>query len=462
MKPFATLVLSIVLIGMALDFGGVQPAGYNLGEIVLFLTMLLFLVSQTRAGVISLPLPIWPFLFTGWVALEIIPFPAGLVKALDPARDFSPTLGPSPLPASPFLTLSLYPHDTIAALLKFLLYVTAFVIAALVFDSRKGKSGLLRALVALGCFEAVYGIIQVLTGWQNIFSYAKQFDRDDATGTYINHNHFAGMLELVLPFLLALANYSHSQLSGRSGAWRNPLNSGSDSPHRFQWLYYLFLAGVMGLAIILSHSKAGMLSILFVVIGLAFLVRLQGQRKASVLGVLIFGMIAVGFGIWTGLAPVLARFRQLEEAGFFQRADARLSIWKDALHLLGDYRWTGTGLGTFGVAFLRYQTTMTASFVDHAHNDFLELATETGWIGALLVFGPIVYLLFRMVYSFLDDSHRYRRAVTLGCIGAVLGLLTYSVTDFNLEIPANALAFAMILGIGYKAACIERSGESSH
>ncbi len=67
-----------------------------------------------------------------------------------------------------------------------------------------------------------------------------------------------------------------------------------------------------------------------------------------------------------------------------------------------------------------------------------------------------------MVYSFLDDSHRYRRAVTLGCIGAVLGLLTYSVTDFNLEIPANALAFAMILGIGYKAACIERSGESSH
>jgi len=45
--------------------------------------------------------------------------------------------------------------------------------------------------------------------------------------------------------------------------------------------------------------------------------------------------------------------------------------------------------------------------------------------------------------------------VVLGCMGSVLALLIHSVTDFNLQIPANALIFAMVLGVGYKATCVE-------
>jgi hypothetical protein len=76
-----------------------------------------------------------------------------------------------------------------------------------------------------------------------------------------------------------------------------------------------------------------------------------------------------------------------------------------------------------------------------------------------LLFLPILYLFLRMIISFLTDPHRYRPAVTLGCMGSTLGILIHSVTDFNLQIPANALIFAVVLGIAYKAACVERREE---
>jgi hypothetical protein len=89
----------------------------------------------------------------------------------------------------------------------------------------------------------------------------------------------------------------------------------------------------------------------------------------------------------------------------------------------------------------------------------LEFAADMGLLGMALLFLPIIYLFFKMLVSFLNDPRRYRPAVTLGCIGSTLGMLLHSATDFNLQIPANALIFAVVLGMGYKAACIERRGE---
>jgi hypothetical protein len=66
-----------------------------------------------------------------------------------------------------------------------------------------------------------------------------------------------------------------------------------------------------------------------------------------------------------------------------------------------------------------------------------------------------------MIISFLNDSHGYRRSVLLGCIGATMALLIPSFADFNLQIPANALIFAVALGIVYKAACREPRREGS-
>jgi hypothetical protein len=60
-----------------------------------------------------------------------------------------------------------------------------------------------------------------------------------------------------------------------------------------------------------------------------------------------------------------------------------------------------------------------------------------------------------MIFSFLEDRRGYRRSITLGCIGATLAILLHSLADFNLQIPANAFTFAVILGIGYRAAILD-------
>jgi len=74
-------------------------------------------------------------------------------------------------------------------------YLTAFYLVLLVSADRNAKKRLVYALIALGAFEAFYGLVQYLTGWQQIFAYVKKYYLEDATGTYINRNHFAGFLE---------------------------------------------------------------------------------------------------------------------------------------------------------------------------------------------------------------------------------------------------------------------------
>lgn len=145
----------------------------------------------------------------------------------------------------------------------------------------------------------------------------------------------------------------------------------------------------------------------------------------------------------------------------FLHMEARTSIWEDSLRLARDYPLTGTGMGTFGTAFRGYQTGVVNNYVDHPHCDYIELMSETGLVSVTMILVSILYLLVRMVISFLGDSHGYRRSVVLGCIGSSLALLIRGFTDFNLQIPANALILGIVLGIGEKAACVEPREETA-
>src|SRR6266568_9522971 len=451
MHRLLELILALAVIGSTLAFGGVEPLTYSIAEVVLFLCVLLLLLKQTRAGNVRLPIPLWPVVFALWVLVQVIPLPSQFIKGISPARFNDLELGSLLSGSRTLHTLSLGPHDTAIGWIKFLAYAGAFVLAAYLFDTGRRKSTLIRGLVLIGCFEAAYGIVQYLTGWQKIFTYTKQFDLEDATGTYINHNHFAGLLELTLPFVFALAFYSFQREGRRK-------QSGGSNSSIFQSLFYFFLAVILMVALVFSRSRGGILASLLSLIFISLLAQLKFRRRAWVVGVSLVLLAMVGYGLWIGLDPVLARFEELRQPGYLQ-VEGRIAIWKNTLPLIHDHPVAGTGLGTFGTAFHRYQTQFVDRYVDHAHDDYLEFASETGLVGAALLFLPIFYLLGKMIFSFLDDPRRYRRSVTLGCIGSSAAILIHSVTDFNLQIPANALIFAVVLGIGYKASCVERRDE---
>jgi len=455
------VILALVMMGAALALGGVQPVAYSLMEISLFLAILLLLWKQTRAGQLRLWLPVWPVLFAAWALLQTIPLPASWIVGSFPMRKLDAGLAGLWPGGWSWGTLSIYPHDTMVMLLKFLSYLAAFVLAAYLFDSAKRRSTLVGTLVLLGCFEAVYGLIQYLTGWQKIFTYSRTYFTADATGTYINRNHFAGVVELTLPFAAAMAFYSFQRISqggsnGRSARRRG--TAGSETAV-FKTLFYLFLTVIMLVALLFSRSRGGILSMVIGLIFIALMGSIKLQRKSWTLGILFILVLVMGYGLWIGLGPVLSRF---ESSASLQglAEEGRITTFQDVRQLIRQHPAFGTGLGTFAIAIRPYQSISVDKELEHAHDDYLEFVSDVGFPGALLLFLPVFYLFLKMTSRFMDDPQRYRRAITLGCVGSTLAMLVHSALDFNLQIPANALIFAVVLGIGYKAACIEpRSSE---
>ncbi len=451
MNKAIEITLALTLVGTTLAFGGVQTITFSIMEIVLFGLLLALMVRQTLAGEIRLPLPVWPVLFIALVALQLVPLPVGLLGKLSPPRLSDLATAPE----TTWAALSVYPRQTWLGLLKILAYFSAFILAAHVSDLRKNRSVLIRVLILLGVAQAAYGIVQYLTGWQQIFTYTKKYDLEEATGTFINRNHFAGLLEMVIPFILASVFYAFDKWASRRHAFHGSLEGEERTSAAQEAVFYLFLLAFIVVALIFSRSRVGILALLLTIVFITVLAHLKLRRKGWLLGVLGFLAVVVGYSLWIGLGPVLDRFERITDPEYLT-FEGRISIWSDTLRLIGDFPLLGAGLGNFEVVYRQYQTTLVNKAVEHAHNDYLEFAADTGIVGAALVFIPIFYLIIRMIFAFLDDHRGYRRSVTLGCIGSVLAILLHSVADFNLHIPANTLTFAVILGIGYRAAILDR------
>jgi len=443
--------LLLIMTGAVLAFGGVQSPAYTAMEVALFLLILVVLVRQTIDGRIDLPLSYWILPFLCLVLLQTIPLPVRVVSWLSPSRLFPGLHAALTLGAAHWATLSLYPHDTLLGFFKLLAYLAAFVLAAHAFEAREGKNVLTTGLIVLGSLEAAYGMVQYLTGYQKIFGFTKQFYTNDATGTYINHNHFAGFLELVIPFAAMMVFYNLQPMSAHGVPEGRRLRGGrySRSLHP-QVLFYVFIVVLLLVAVVFSRSRMGIFSVLASLILMAFLGRLGGGRRAWMVITLLVIACSMTYAVWIGVDPVISRFEALKPSAL-EDPYGRAAMWKQASGIVRDYPTVGTGLGTFVVAFRRYQTTSLDLLVDHAHNDYLEVTTDTGILGAALLFIPIMGLLFKMILAYVAARNPYRRSVLLACIGGSAALLIHSVTDFNLQIPANALLFAVILGIGLKA-----------
>ena len=426
-------------------------------ELAVFIVFLLLLLQQTRKGKIDLPFaPVMGILIL-LLGLQIIPLPVDMIRSISPHRLENLSILASPSSGS-WVPFSIFPHATLVAFIKMLSYLAAFSIAAYLFDSKGRGVGLILMLAGLGLMEAVLGLVLNLGGWQDIFPIASQYGATRARGSYINPNHYAAVLAMTLPFLFGWVYYLY-QRNKDHFTERNPRGPGGRR-HSIsgQVLFYMFLLLVMLVALFLSRSRMGIVSAVSSFLLLVLLSQMKGRQTRLLVGsFLVLGGVAA-YVLWIGLDPILSRFALLLEGGSLG-SNVRVLVWKDGLRLLRDYPWLGTGLGTFGTAFRTYQTTSVDMWFDQAHNDYLQFATELGVIGFLFLFGPIFYLMFRMIRSFLSDPSRFRASVTLGCIGGAFSLLVYSVTDFNLQIPANAMIFAVILGIGYKASCVERKAE---
>jgi O-antigen ligase len=248
-------------------------------------------------------------------------------------------------------------------------------------------------------------------------------------GPYVNHNHYAGLIEMLMPFPLVLAT-----TQSQDGKRRIVLTG---------------IAALMAGSIFLSGSRGGMLAfgVQVVVLGALLLRRKKSNwRQPLMLGV--FLAVVIAFLFWLGGSELTRRLASIHtEARGEITGGVRLTIDRDCLHMVLRKPLLGWGLGTFPVVYPQFRSFYTTFFVNQAHNDYLQLAVETGMAGFAIAIWFLV-LVFRRAASKLKDwsdtsSGTLTVAALLGCIG----ILVHSFLDFNLQIPANAAMFYVLCAI---------------
>jgi O-antigen ligase len=323
------------------------------------------------------------------------------------------------------LKLSAYPAETRSATLNFAAYATLFFIAGQICQGRRACRILVLWACVFGSGTALLALLQHFSSPGAIY-WRIAPERAWVFGPYINHNHYAGLMELLTPFPVVLASRRFLPVGSR--------------------LLCGFGALLMAGSIVISGSRGGMFALVCELAVLALLMwkRVGRRELAAALAMLI---VLGTFVWWAGSDATFARLATLRNAAE-PSVDGRMQVTRDALHMWRQRPLLGWGLGTFPIVYPRYRTFYSEFLMNEAHNDVVQLLTETGLVGFAVAITFFVAALRRGVFRLREGRSTYVHSARAAAITAVVGILVHSFFDFNLHIPANAALFAVIIAIG--------------
>lgn len=332
-----------------------------------------------------------------------------------------------------YQSLSLIPVRSIAGLLALLAPLGIFL-TAISLPERK-LTWLIYILLGVALGQAILSMGQYFIQDRDLFF--RIWSGGVPLGTYINQNHFVAFMEMVEPLALGLMMIAIlSQTMGTT--------------------LRIILATVFGLISLaltftplLTTSRTGA-ALLLLSIFLSFWAMTTPEIRKRVAA----PIVALRFVLL--ILAVVIQLKVLQQVVTATYAD-RLAPQA----ALGDLRWTlysttwtaiqnfspvGSGPGTTPQVYQLYQPTSINSFVNHTHNDYLELLLDMGILGALIIGVLIFIYLRRWRQLWQDQTTGFKLLKTGAGVGILLALL-YSLTDFGLHTPANAVFFALLFGI---------------
>jgi len=398
----------VVLYGMAallsfcpLAFGAVEPWAVFVLQSVAAILFIVWLVGQLRS-------PATPVLWT---------------------PIFSPLLAFLSLICIQLLPwISAYRHATYSTLLLYIAYGIACFLITQTLTRTTHIRRLATAAIIYGTAMAMFAVLQSLSSTGKLYWIRTPRFGGWIYGPYVSHNHYAGLMEMLVPvpLVFAFSRYAHG---------------------RERWAA-ASAAAFMGATIFLSGSRGGMIAFaLQIAVFLWFLFRERAAGRAAFL-MAAFLVISLASIAWIGGSEVTARLSTISASKHSDLTnDTRFQIDRDTLHMFAQRPILGWGLGTFETVYPQFRSFYTNLLVDKAHNDYLQLLAETGLIGFGIMIWFLVSAFRRAVPKIRNWPSDVNGALALAAVIGIAGILVHSLVDFNLEIPANALLFYVLCAV---------------
>jgi O-antigen ligase len=347
--------------------------------------------------------------------------------------------------------LSADPHETRQWVLRmFALVLVGAMLLRYTFSERRLRL-LIYLVIGIGVASAVFGLVRKTTQHEAGF-FLPYLMPGFGYGQFINNNHFAFLMEMGLGLALGLT------VGG--GVRRDRLT------------IYLGVILLMGMSLVLSNSRGGILSLLCQLIFVALLFPLVRPLRESFIGdsgstkwaryiresllvralliVCLISTVSIGI-VWVGGDPLLGRLEAIPgEIGIRTEGarwgERRIEIWRATWQLIRANPITGVGMGAYWAAIPQYHDASGEFTPQRAHNDYLELIASGGLVG-LAIGAWFVFALIRSTNKRLRSGDRFRRAASFGALVGFCGVAFHSFVDFGLHTTINAVLFMVLVVI---------------
>ncbi|NND43884.1 MAG: O-antigen ligase family protein [Xanthomonadales bacterium] len=270
-----------------------------------------------------------------------------------------------------------------------------------------------------------------------------------ATGSFINRNHFANYLVMCLCAGIGLM--ISLQPEYRADSWRQRIRNGILTLFGPRARLRVFLALIV-VTLVLTRSRMGNMAFFISLLaagGLALLL-IRGRQRSLMW--LIGSLVAIDLliiGSWFGMDQVVDRIQQtvsVQEEGPTLHAQDRLGAFRETAGVSREAPLTGSGAGSYYTLFPHLRQP-DQKFLDHAHNDYVELAVEYGLPGFLLLLSLVGVSVIRALRLLALRADPLALGSAFTCLMAVIAMALHALVDFNLHIPANAATFLALLAL---------------
>ena len=405
-----------------------SPAAYLIVE-ASGLTLLVLALIDPRHDSRSFPIGFQIVLGTLCLLLvtQLVPLPYALWRAL-PGRMLPAEIVEAAALEIHARPLSLDPEATLAALLYLIPGIAMFFATGIATYRQRVQ---LSALIILCVLASILLAAAQVSGVSAAYPYPTAHE-GYAVGLFLNRNHEAILILIGIALLPILY---HSRQALRLGT---ALRRAS----------VLILMMLFAASVIVTISRAGLVLMpIAVLASLAFTLRLNAPRSSRpgrrrLLWMTTIAVVVIVIAALLSTSQVVVGTVSRLDGAFH---DIRAVYWRDTLLAIQTYWPVGSGFGTFVPVYASVEAldSVGNTYVNHAHNDYLELALEGGLPVLLILMGYCV-LLVRTALQPCPPEHMIFRRCALLAIGL---LLLHSVVDYPIRTYFISTIFGFLNGM---------------